>query len=209
MEQTPAPSDLAAINEKLDALATRVAYLTEQAELAARRQEARAELMHDAIPLANQAVEVVTTQLEEVQDYVDLDDLLRLLKRLLRNGRNLDLLLNQLESMMDLAQTIGPLSNSAFEKTTTLLETAERKGYFALVRGGAQVADSIAGSFTEEDIKQIGVNLALVLRALEGLAEPAGGSLRALFHEMRDADTRRGLAVVLRALRVIGAEAAR
>ena len=53
-----------------------------------------------------------TEQLEEVQEYVDLGDLLRLLKRLLRNGRNFDKMLDQLESVMDLAQTIGPLSDS-------------------------------------------------------------------------------------------------
>ena len=95
--------------------------------------------MHDVMPIVNDAFRLTVEQLEEVQEYVDLGDLLRLLKRLLRNGRNIDKMLDQLESMMDLVQTVGPLTDSAFEKATDLLQTAEDKGYFGFARGGMQI----------------------------------------------------------------------
>ncbi len=138
MEQALAVSDLAALNAKLDELSAQVAFLAEQARDTARRQQERAELIHDLLPIANDAVGLVTEQLDEIQGYVDLSDLLRLLKRLLRNGRNLDRMLDQLESLMDLAQTVGPLSDSIFEKATDVLQAADQKGYFALATGGAR-----------------------------------------------------------------------
>src|SRR5512143_1665491 len=90
------------LNQKLDSLTTQVAYLTEQAQQSERDRASRAELMRDLTPIANDAFRIATEQLEEVQDYVNLADLLNLLKRLLRNGRNLETLLDQFESAMDL-----------------------------------------------------------------------------------------------------------
>jgi hypothetical protein len=72
MEQALVPSDLAALSAKLDALSAQVGYLSEQARRAERAQRERAELMHDVLPIANDAVGLVTEQLEEIQGYVDL-----------------------------------------------------------------------------------------------------------------------------------------
>ena len=78
---------LAELNQKIDALTAQVAYLADQAQLAERQREDRSELMRDLTPIADQAYHMAITQLEEVQEYIDLGDLLRLLKRLARNGR--------------------------------------------------------------------------------------------------------------------------
>jgi hypothetical protein len=43
------------LNQKIDALTTQVAYLTEQAEIAERRRADRAELVRDLTPIANEA----------------------------------------------------------------------------------------------------------------------------------------------------------
>jgi uncharacterized protein YjgD (DUF1641 family) len=209
MEQALAVSDLAALNAKLDELSTQVAFLTEQARDAARRQQERAELLHDVLPIANDAVGLVTEQLEEIQGYVDLSDLLRLLKRLLRNGRNLDRMLDQLESLMDLAQTIGPLSDSIFEKATDVLQAGEQRGYFALAKGGARAVDSVASSLTPEDLDRLADNLVVVLAAFKELDQPADPGLRSLLKQMRDPEVQRGLAAVLRVLRAIGANTAK
>jgi len=74
------------LNQKIDALASQVAYLAEQAQIAERQRQERAELVSDLTPIANQAVQITIEQLEEVKEYIDLNDLLRLMKRLLRNG---------------------------------------------------------------------------------------------------------------------------
>ena len=228
MEQALAPSDLTALHEKLDLLAAQVQVLTDQARAAARRQAGREELMQDVIPIADEALQLVTQELEEVQEYIDLCDLVRLVKRLLRSGRNLDRMLDQLESLMDLAQTVGPLTDSAFQKATDALESAERRGYFAFARGGAQVVDNVLASFDEQDVRLLGENIVLILNVVKDmtqpqilslvqsiiaaseaeLKQPIDTSTRSLLGQMRDPDVRRGLVLTMRVLRVIGAQAA-
>lgn len=144
MDQALAAPDLATLNEKLDLLTVQVQFLTEQARLAASRQEERAELVHDVIPIANDVFRIAVEQLEEMQDSVDLSDLLRLLKHLLRNARNIDRMLDRL------------------------------------------MVDNVVASFDE----------------------PVDASLRSLLRQMRDPNVRRGLALGMRALGVVGGQAA-
>lgn len=183
MEQT-----LANLNEKLDALTVQVAYLTEQARLAERGRCEREELMRDLIPIANDAFRLTTEQLQEIQDYIDLSDLLRLLKRLLRNGHNLEKMLDQLESAMDLLETVTPLSDAAFCRVVETLEGLERKGYFAAAQRGAQMADHIVATLNDDP-------------------QSLDTSLFALARQMNDPSVRRGLAVMLRVLSIVGAPA--
>lgn len=217
-----------ALSDKLDALTQQVTYLTEQAQAAERERQSRAELMHDMTPIVNDGFRLAVEQLEEVQEYVDLSDLLRFVKRLLRNGRHLETLLDQLESLMDLAQTVGPLTNEAFEKATDLLQQAEHKGYFTFAKGGLEIADTVVTSFTEADMQRLGDSVAPMLNLVKDVARPEvmglmrdivsevevevakpvpNTSLLALLGQMRDPDVRRGLVLMLRLLRVVGARA--
>lgn len=219
---------IAELKQSIDALGAQVQYLTAQAQAAERSREDRAELMRDLTPIANDGFRLVTEQLEEVQEYVDLSDLLRLLKRLLRNGRNFETMLDQLESVMDLMQTVGPLSDQAFSRSVDLLSEAERKGYFAFARGGLQIADNVVTSFTEDDVRKLGDNVVLMLNVVKDMTKPeiltfvrntlmvaekeiekpVNTSLLGLIGQMRDPAVRRGLALTMRVLHVVGAQAA-
>jgi len=204
-----APLDLAALDRKLDVLSVQVNYLIEQAQETARRQRERTELMQDALPIANDAFGLVIEQLDEIQEYIDLSDLLRLFKRLLRDGRNIERMLDQVESLMDLAATAGPLANDIVDKVTDQLEVAEQRGYFALAKGGAKAVDRVASSLAPEDLDCMANNVVVLLAAFQGLCEPVeSAGARSLLRQMRDPDTRRGLAVLLRMLRAIGMQAA-
>ena len=127
------------LNHKIDALTTQVQFLTDQAQIAERQRADRAELLRDLTPIANEAFRLSVEQLEEIQEYIELSDLLRLVKRLARNGRNFEKMLNQLESLMDLAETMGPLANEAFGKMVHEMTELERKGYFTFAQGGMQI----------------------------------------------------------------------
>jgi uncharacterized protein YjgD (DUF1641 family) len=217
---------LAELNRKIDLLATQVQFLTDQAQIAEQQRQERAELMRDVMPIVNDAFRISVEQLEEVQEYVDLADLLRFLKRLLRNGPAFERMLDQLESVMDLAQTVGPLTDEAFGKAVDVLQSAEQKGYFALARGGMQIADNVVTSFTEEDVRKLGDNVVLILNTVKDmtqpeimglvraivaqseveLARPVNTSLPALLGQMRDPNVRRGLALTMRVLSVVGAQ---
>lgn len=219
---------LADLTQKIETLTAQVQYLTEQAQIIERERQSRAELMRDLVPVANDAFHLAVEQLEEVQENVSLNDLLRLFKRLLRNGRNIEKMLDQLESILDLIETMGPLSDEAFAKIVDTLATMEHKGYFAFARGGLQIADNIVTSFSEDDVRKLGDNIVLILNVVKNMTQPeimtfinntlmiatrevekpVDDSLLALFKQMRDPAVRRGLALTMRVLSVVGAQAA-
>jgi uncharacterized protein YjgD (DUF1641 family) len=217
----------AELTAKIDALTAQVEYLSAQAHLAERQRQERAELVRDVTPIANQAFHIAIEQLEEVQEYVDLADLLRLLKRLLRNARNLERMLDQLEAVSDLANTLGPLTDQAFEKSVDALAEMERKGYFAFARGGAHILDALVTSFSEDDVRRLGDNIVLIVNTVKDMTQPEiMGFVRntlllaeqeldrpldistlGLVRQMGDPRVRRGLALTLRVLQAIGAQA--
>lgn len=216
------------LNQKIDDLTTQVAFLTEQAQIAERQRNDRAELVSDLTPIANEAFRLSVEQLEEIQEYVELSDLLRLLKRVLRNGRNFEKMLNQLESLMDLVDTVGPLADEAFGKAVESLTELEQKGYFTFAQGGMQIMDNVVTSFTEEDVNRLGDNVVLILNTVKDMTQPeimnfvrntllvaeseiekpVDISYTGLMRQVRDPEVRRGLALTMRVLQVVGSQAA-
>ena len=223
---------LTEINRKLDLLAQsmmvmgqQVNYLMEQADNGRRRQQEWDDLMADATPIIKEMYGVAEAQLDEMQQFVQLEDLLFLAKRLARNTRNFNQLLDTLESAQDFFQDVAPLTTEMMTQATTTLETLERKGYFGFARQGAYVLDRVVTSFSEEDVKQLGDNVVLILNTVKSLTQPEMmnlvGSLTQGFQEaeahaaeldtsmfgllkqMRDPEVRRGLAVTLATLKQV------
>lgn len=217
-------ANLAELNQKIDALTTQMAFLTEQAQLDARRREERAELMRDLMPIATDAFRLSSEQLAEVQDYVDPAELWQLAKRLLQNGPNIERLLGQLESLSDLLDTVGPITNSAFARVVDELDALDRKGTFVFARGGLRMLDTIVSSYTEEDVTKLGDNIVLILDTVKEMTQPeimhlvkatvedveqeaevpVDISYRSLLGQMRDPNVRRGLAMSMRVLSSLG-----
>jgi uncharacterized protein YjgD (DUF1641 family) len=202
-------ASLQELNQKIDLLTNQVAYLSEQAQIAERQRMERAELVRDITPLANQAFDLAVEQLEEIQEYIDLNDLLRLFKRLLRNGRTIDRMLDQLESLEDLVNTVGPLADDAFGKAVDIMADLEARGYFSFAQGGMKLMDHIVSSFSAQELDQIGVfaNRTLV-DMKQALEKPVDVSYTGLLKQMRDPAVQRGLALTLRIMQVIGTQAA-
>jgi uncharacterized protein YjgD (DUF1641 family) len=203
-------------------LSTQVEFLTEEAHRQKRRQQEWDELKDDLIPIGNDLFRMSVEQLEEVQEHVQIEDMLRLFKRLLRNTRNLEQMLDQMESFMELWQDIGPLSQDAFITLMNYLNAMEQKGYFVFLQGGLEMADKIVTSFSEEDVKQLGDNIVLILQTVKEMTqpeimsllsntaqvftdeEPVDTSLISIIRQMNDPEVRRGLAKTLQILKSVG-----
>ncbi len=218
---------IAELNQKIDALTEQVRYLTEQARVAERARQQREELMHDLMPVANSAMRMATEHLQEIEEYVNPADLIRLLKKLARAAPYIEQALDQLDGLKDLLDVVMPLSKDVFDKAERALDSADRKGYFVFARGGMRIVDNIVTSFTEEDIRQLGDNIVLILRTVKEMTQPevmnfmrntvslaeqeteapVDISYRALLGQMRDPNVRRGLALAMRMLSGIGAQA--
>jgi uncharacterized protein YjgD (DUF1641 family) len=220
--------ELMELNQKLDALTAQVAYLTEQAQAAERSRAEREELVHDVMPIAKDALNLATVHLQDVEEYVRLDDLLRMLKKLVRHGPQLEALLDQLDAVFDLVETVNPIALEAVTKATTMMDELERKGYFAFGESGLRLVDNVVTSFTKEDVDRLGDNVVLLLNTIKdmtqpemltfvrntlaasekALEEPVNTSLGALLSQLRDPQVRRGLALTLRILKTVGAQSA-
>lgn len=211
------------LNQKLDKLATQVEFLTEEAQRQKRRQQSWDELKDDLMPIGNELFRLSIEQLEEVQHYIQLEDLLRLFKRLVRNTRNLELMLDQLESISELWQDAGSLSHDAFLTLMMKLDEMERKGYFVFMQGGLEIVDRIVTSFTEEDVRQLGENIVLILQTVKEMTQPeimtmlsntahivqedevVDPSLLGIVRQLNDPAVKKGLAKTLHILKSMGA----
>lgn len=223
MEQSLATQTLLTLNEKLDALAAQVAFLTAEAQRQQRRQQEWDELKGDLTPVALDAYRLAVEQLDEIEPHVQMEDLLHLFKRLLRNTRNLEQLLGQVESLAELGQDLSPLSQEAVLTLMQRLDEMERRGYFTFLAGGWQVMDNIVTHFTQEEVAQLGENIVLILQTVKEMTQPEImqfmrrtvsaareedsaeiPSLFSLLRQLNDPAVRRGLARTMHVLKTVG-----
>ncbi len=216
MEQT-----LLELNQKIDALTTQVAFLSEEARLQQRRRQEWDELKDDMTPIMNDVFRLSVQQLEEVESYVQIEDIFHLFKRVLRNTRNLEQMLDQLESLVELWQDLSPLTRDVFLTFMNRLEEMEQKGYFAFLQGGLEIVDRIVTSFDEEDVRQLGDNIVLILQTVKEMTqpevmnmmrntalvvkeeEPLDTSLLGILRQLNDPAVKRGLAKTLMVLKSV------
>ena len=217
------------LNEKIDALTAQLGVLTEYVEEQRRRQRELDDLKADLTPIAMEAYQVAVEQFSELEPYVQLEDLLYLVKRVARNTRNIEMVLDQVESLSDLVHDASPIVNDAVLMAVEQMDAMERRGYFRLAKEGQVVLDNIVDAFGPEDVRQLGNNVVTILTTVKQMTQPEimgmmqnlAGSMRmaetqpqevstsvwGLLKQFRDPQTRRGLAMTLGMLRAVGAEA--
>ena len=216
------------LNEKVDALTAQLGVLTEYVEDQRRRQRELDDLKADLTPIAMEAYQVAVEQFSELEPYVQLEDLLYLVKRVARNTRNIEMVLDQVESLSDLVKDASPIVNDAVLMAVEQMDAMERRGYFRLAKEGQVVLDNIVDAFGPEDVRQLGDNVVTILTTVKQMTQPEimgmmqnlAGSMRtaeaqpqevstsmwSLLKQFRDPQTRRGLAITLGMLRAVGAE---
>ena len=214
--------ELFELNQKVDTLTEQVAFLAEEARQQQRRRQEWDELKDDLTPVAGELYRLSVQQLDEVDQYVQLEDGLRLLKRLMRNTRNLEQMLDQLESLALMWQDVNPLTQEAFLTLMGRLDEMEHKGYFSFLRGGMAITDEIVTSFSEEDVRQLGENVVLILRTVKEMTQPEimtmmqrtavtlreeemveNVSLMGILRQLNDPAVKRGLSKTLNVLRTV------
>ncbi len=203
------------MSDDLQALHTKLDYLTEQIEEQRRRQQVIDDLIHDMTPVANGMFQIAIDELDEIGNDVELTDVMYLLKRVLRDVRLLNGMLEQLESLVELANDLGRLSQPTFVQAVNKLDELERKGYFTFATQGASMLDRIVTEFDQADVQALGDNvvtilktvrnmtqpevMALVNNAVAGLETPVNEDISTwqLLREMRDPEVRKGMARLL------------
>lgn len=214
--------DLAELNAKIDRLSAQVQFVVDEAFVMRGRRQERDELIADLTPIAHQAYEYAVKQLEQVDEYASLDDFTHLMKKLVRNLKNLEELLDSLETFKELIDELTPITQTGVISLMDALQDLERRGYFGFIRSGSKVVENIVTNFSEDDVSALGDNIVLILQAVREMTQPELMTMvrntaltvreeeipdhiswRQLIRQMRDPATKKGLARLMLTLRSV------
>ena len=101
------------ILDRLDRLESQIAPLTASAK-------AIGELREELAPRVNEAVQALIVELADVEADFQLEDLVFLLKKMMRNIKNLHFVLDQMKNLIDFALTAEPLFKSTVPQAICL-----------------------------------------------------------------------------------------
>jgi len=214
------------VDERLDRIELMLADIHRELDAQRAGRERWAELATDATPIARQALSSVGETLDE--SGITLEQLSSFVVSLAAAMPTLQTLLDQLESLSELAGTMSAYLPEATAAVTNRMSDLDERGYFRFMGAGAGVVDRVVTSFTEEDVDALGDNIVLILNTVKEMTQPEVMSMLrrtfesvqeeeaqfketppgalSLFREMRDPDVRRGLNKVVHMLRSVGEE---
>jgi uncharacterized protein YjgD (DUF1641 family) len=221
---------IAELEHKLDAMSAQLTLVAEEAREQRLRRQQWDELRSDLAPIAGEAMQYASRELESVQEFVQLEDITHLLRRILRNTKHIEEGMARYESLMDFVDTAGPLAHEAFGKLLAALEEFERRGYFEFAKSSMGIVDSIVTNYTKDDVDALGDNVVQILDTVKSLTQPemliiaeralaaakrqaaaaelepaVPPSLFALMKMVRDEEVRRGMARALNTFKAVSA----
>jgi uncharacterized protein YjgD (DUF1641 family) len=159
-------SEQALILERLDRIEQQLAPLAATARSVS-------ELRDELAPRVNEAVHALIEQLAEVEADFQLEDLLYLIKKLMRNTRNLNFTLDQLKNLIDFVMTAEPLMKITVPQAIFYLDALERQGVFRLLNTGIDVIGRIGSRYSADELQQMADGLVRLVAILQKLTAPA------------------------------------
>lgn len=156
-------------------------------------------------------------------------ELAHLVKTVLQDAKLLTGALQQLESAADFVDDAQPIVRDLFGKAVSGCQTLQQKGYFEAAVAGMKVGDALVASHSAGDWQQVEASVPhlvgflreltrpQVLQALETIIHGFGQvqstmnvnkSMFQLMREMNSPDARRGMAIMVEFLKVIGSRVA-
>ncbi|OFY65348.1 MAG: hypothetical protein A2Y71_08075 [Bacteroidetes bacterium RBG_13_42_15] len=211
MDSKQIEQQISQINQRLDFITK---YLQEQQ----RRQQEWDELKGDLTVIGKDVFQTAVKELDEISYHFDTADLMYLLKKLLRNTRNMTKMIDQVESVTDFVHDAAPLGKHILDEVMENLSELERKGYFEFGREAFKILDTIVTSFKVEDVQLLRENITSILLTLRNLTQPQmlssvnnalsffqkmdvvvdqKVSYWTLLKELRDPELKRGLAFII------------
>jgi uncharacterized protein YjgD (DUF1641 family) len=152
-------------------------------------------------------------------------DIAHLIKTVLQDAPLLTGALQQLESAADFIQDAQPIVRDLFGKAVAGCQALQQKGYFEAAAAGVNVGDALIGLHSASDWKQVEASVPQlvgflreltkpeVLQALEAIIHGFGQvqatmtvdkSVFQLVRELNSPDARRGIAIIVEFLKVVG-----
>ena len=221
---------IADLERKIDVMAEQMEVVVAEAREQRLKRQQWEELISDLAPISGEAMALASRELENVQEWVEPADMLRLLRRILRNTNNIEEAMAKYESAMEFLADAGPLTSQAVTKLLETMDEYEQRGYFEFAGAGLGVVDRIVTNYSKEDVEALGDNVVHMLDIVKNLTQPEmlavaerllevvqrqqqvaalepeeAPSLFALAGRMRDPEVRRGLGRALNTFKAVSA----
>lgn len=153
------------IMERLDRIEAQIAPLAESAR-------GLNELKDDLMIVAQPASQMLIKELQDVESSFQLQDLVKLTKRMLRSVKNITFALEQLENLIDLATTAEPLLRTTVPQIIKYLDDLEQKGVFRIIKATMDIRAKLAAAYSPEDIDKIGDGIVALMGLAQKIADP-------------------------------------
>ncbi|MCK5032179.1 MAG: DUF1641 domain-containing protein [Calditrichia bacterium] len=165
MENANISKQLEDINQKLN-------IISQQMLESQKRQKEFEELKDDMSIIGKDMFNAAVEELEDVAPYFDTKDLIYLVKKLLRNTRNLNTMLTQMEGAADLFTDLKPLGKQMFDELMDSLNEMDRKGYFEFFSEAIKIVDTVVTSFSVDDVKLLKDDIVSILMTIKNITQP-------------------------------------
>lgn len=165
------------ILERLDRIEAQLAPIS-------RSASSLQDLREDLIPLSGQAFRLVIRELEDVESGFQLEDLMAMIKRMLRSVKHITFSLDQLENIVDFVTIIEPLLKSAVPQIINYLDDLEQRGVLRIITSMLDVRAKIAEAYSPEDVDQIGDGAVVALGLAKKLSDPKAREFLEKFAEL-------------------------
>lgn len=160
------------------------------------------------------ATSEMVEQLRQINDKLD------------RIDATMDALQHRVEGIEELREDLWPMIHGASTAITRKLHELEQSGALGFITEGAKMAEVVATSFNEEDVRLLGENVVHILKTTRNLTQPevldvadrAAVALKdtethpqkkiGLFKALRDPEIRRGMTLMLSVMRELGSDQA-
>jgi hypothetical protein len=156
-------------------------------------------------------------------------EIVGLAKTILANARLFENAIQQLQSAADFIQDAQPILRDAMRRVVQANQSLQEKGFFDAASAGLRVGDALVRSHSANDWRQVEASVPQfvglmreltkpeVLQALEAIIHGFGRvqatmdvdkSIFAIMRDLNTTEARRGIAILVEFLKVVGAHAA-
>lgn len=156
-------TDIQALHDKID-------FLTNQVVNVTNRLKAFDELKEDMALFANDAFGELVKFLSDVDFHFRSEDFVEMIKKLLRNVRNISNMMDQLQSFTELLEDVSPLAKDMFYDMMERFEQFEKDGMFKSLDSVFAGMRRLHANFSPEQIERMGDNHVKLLKLSNRLA---------------------------------------
>jgi len=219
MSHTIAEDRIAGIESRLDFIVDELGHLR-------RFRTGTEDLMADLTLVGKDALGEAVSACDTVN--LRSREIVQLLKTALLDAKLLTAALQQIESATDLVKDIQIVAHDLYGQATKECQTLQEKGYFDAAAAGLRIGDALVQSHSFNDWRQAEASVPQlvgflreltrpeVLQALEAIIHGFGRvqatmnvnkSVFELLRDMNSPDARRGIAILVEFLKVVGSRA--